>query len=55
MNSQKEILNMVLTEALEADVRNTSRLIRRAKRKALSVKYNLRLVREKDGSLKWED
>ena len=56
MNSQKALLDMVATEAAEAYSRTYEARDHRAKRKQPKpIKYDLRLVREPDGTLTWED
>lgn len=64
MNSSKDILDMIATEAVEGShvhvfgvgmVQTSPPPERPAKDDGPTVKMSLRLVREKDGSLKWED
>lgn len=66
MISHRDMLNIIATEALEggdprhyADERNyrqeTRRISPTRESNDFSVHYGLRVVREKDGSLKWED
>ena len=64
MHTRRDLLNMVATEAIEGgdprhyfDELNRPASIPRHRLKCPGpeVKYDLRLVRDKDGALKWED
>ena len=50
MISQKEMLDIILTEALETVERKEIK-----EKDEPSIEYNLRLVRNSDGSLEWVD
>lgn len=57
MNSSEDILGMIATEAIEGDFRHPNMPERdpRKKDEGPTISMPLRLVREKDGTLKWED
>lgn len=52
MISQKEMLDIIATEAVELPVRERQPLPEKAE---ACVRYNLRLVRHEDGRLEWKD
>ncbi|MDE2103444.1 MAG: hypothetical protein KGL39_39750 [Patescibacteria group bacterium] len=55
MISQKEMLGIIATEAIESDSEQNPNGIRLDSPEKASIKYSLRLVREKDGALRWDD
>lgn len=55
MISQKEMLNIIATEAIEEKQRNFNYTDNKEKFPFVIIDYDLRLVKEKDGSFHWED
>jgi len=56
MIDHKTMMGIIATEAIEGNHAQRKRLkAKRAGKSCPTVRYDLRLVREKDGSLHWED
>ena len=52
MISQKDMLNIICTEAIEAEPRQ---LVTKEESELPTINYDLRLVRKEDGTLEWRD